>query len=165
MRNVLLYGGDLGNRFEKWISVPHFRGFPCRHWAMKGRRRPCAVWGRMLWKVKASDSWFGYVLVILLNIAEVFAKTVAKLSSCFANVQLLAKGAGNASAEVHEKRSVIWMDRLGPDILSVLRMKGQVLQRARAHWKVPGSVVISALLMRCLLIFLSRYQKHHLQEF
>ena len=45
----------------------------------------------MLWKVKVSDSWFGYVLVILLNIAEVFAKTVAKLSSCFANVQLLAK--------------------------------------------------------------------------
>jgi len=30
------------------------------------------------------------------------------------------------------------MDRLGPDILSVLRMKGQVLQRARANWKVPG---------------------------
>ena len=27
------------------------------------------------------------------------------------------------------------MDRLGPDILSVLRMKGHVL---RAHWKVPA---------------------------
>ena len=31
------------------------------------------------------------------------------------------------------------MDRLGPDILSVLRMKGQVLQRARANYKVGDS--------------------------
>ena len=41
-------------------------------------------------------------------------------------------------AEVQVKRSVILTDRLGPDIFSALRMKGQVLHRARAHFKVPG---------------------------
>ena len=30
------------------------------------------------------------------------------------------------------------IDRLGPDILLALWMKGQVLHRARAHLKVPG---------------------------
>ena len=30
------------------------------------------------------------------------------------------------------------IDRLGPDIFSMLRMKGHVLHRARAHLKVPG---------------------------
>ena len=41
-------------------------------------------------------------------------------------------------AEVHVKRSVIFMDRLGPDIFSTLRMKGHVLRRVRAHLKVAG---------------------------
>ena len=36
-------------------------------------------------------------------------------------------------AEVHVKRSVILTDRLGPDILLVLRMKRQVLHRDRAR--------------------------------
>ena len=36
------------------------------------------------------------------------------------------------------KRSVILTDRLGPDILLVLRVKGQILHRERAHLKVPG---------------------------
>ena len=36
------------------------------------------------------------------------------------------------------KRSVILTDRLDPDILLVLRVKGQVLYRERAHLKVPG---------------------------
>ena len=43
--------------------------------------------------------------------------------------------------EVHVKRSVILTDRLGPDILLVLRMKGQVLHRGRAHWKSAGLLV------------------------
>ena len=43
-----------------------------------------------------SGYWFGCVLVILLNITEVFTKMIAKSSSCFANVLLLAKGTGNA---------------------------------------------------------------------
>ena len=30
------------------------------------------------------------------------------------------------------------MDRLGPDIFLTLRMKGDVLHRARAHFNVPG---------------------------
>ena len=34
------------------------------------------------------------------------------------------------------KRSVILTDPLDPDILLVLRMKGQVLHRERAHLKV-----------------------------
>ena len=55
------------------------------------------------------------------------------------------------------KRSVILTDRLGPDILLVLTMKRQVLHRERAHLKVPGcSLVLSALLTKRLLTFLSR---------
>ena len=55
------------------------------------------------------------------------------------------------------KRSVILTDRLGPDILLVLTMKRQVLQRERAHLKVPGcSLVLSALLTKKLPTFLSR---------
>ena len=55
------------------------------------------------------------------------------------------------------KRSVILTDRLGPDILLVLRVKGQVLHRERAHLKVPGcSLVLSALLTKKLPTFLTR---------
>ena len=55
------------------------------------------------------------------------------------------------------KRSVILTDRLGPDILPVLRMKRHVLPRERAHLKVPGcSLVLSALLTKKLPTFLSR---------
>ena len=48
------------------------------------------------------------------------------------------------------ERSVIFRDRLGPDILLVLRVKGQALHRKRAHWqRVPGcSLVLSALLTK-----------------
>ena len=42
---------------------------------------------------------------------------------------------------------MILIDRLGPDILLALRMKGQVLHRARAHLK---------LLTKKLPMFLSR---------
>ena len=55
------------------------------------------------------------------------------------------------------KRSVILTDRFGPDILLVLTMKRQVLHRERAHLKVPRcSLVLSALLTKKLLTFLSR---------
>ena len=55
------------------------------------------------------------------------------------------------------KRSVILTDRFGPNILLVLRVKGQVLQRERAHLKVPGcSLVLSALITKKLPKFLSR---------
>ena len=54
------------------------------------------------------------------------------------------------------KRSVILRDRLDPDILLVLRVKGQVLHREGAHLKVPGcSLVLSALLTKKLPTFLS----------
>ena len=57
-------------------------------------------------------------------------------------------------AEVHAKRSVILTDRLGPDILLVLRVKGQVSHRERAHLKVPGCwLVLSALLTKKLSTF------------
>ena len=43
-------------------------------------------------------------------------------------------------AEVQVKRSVILTDRftfiIGPDVFSALRMKGQLLHRARAHLEV-----------------------------
>ena len=55
------------------------------------------------------------------------------------------------------KRSVILTDHLDPDILLVLRIKGQVLHRERAHLKVPDcSLVLSALLTKKLPTFLSR---------
>ena len=41
-------------------------------------------------------------------------------------------------AEIHVKRSVILTDRLGPDILLVLRVRGQISHRERAQLKVPG---------------------------
>ena len=40
------------------------------------------------------------------------------------------------------KRSVILTDRLGPDILLVLRVKGQVLHREHVHLKVPGCSLV-----------------------
>ena len=40
--------------------------------------------------------------------------------------------------EMHVKWLVILTDRFGPEILTMLEMKGQVLQRVRAHLKVPG---------------------------
>ena len=55
------------------------------------------------------------------------------------------------------KRSVILTDRLGPDILLVLRMKRQVSHRERAHLKVPGcSLVLNAFLTKKLPTVLSR---------
>ena len=49
------------------------------------------------------------------------------------------------------KRSVILKDRLGSDVLLVLRVKGHVLHRERADLKVPGcSLVLSALLTKKL---------------
>ena len=41
-------------------------------------------------------------------------------------------------AVVQVKRSVILMDRLGPDNFLILQMKEHVFHRARAHLKVPG---------------------------
>ena len=43
-----------------------------------------------------------------------------------------------AFAEMHVKWSVILTDRFGPEILTMLEIKGQVLNRARVHMKVPG---------------------------
>ena len=40
--------------------------------------------------------------------------------------------------EMHVKWSVILAGQLGPEILSILEMKGQVLHRVRLHLKVPG---------------------------
>ena len=40
--------------------------------------------------------------------------------------------------EMHVKWSVPLADRLGPEILTVFKIKGQVLHRVRLHVKVPG---------------------------
>ena len=64
-------------------------------------------------EIKITSDWLRCILVILLNIAKVFAESVAYSSTCLA-------------------------DRLDPDILLVLRVKGQVLHRKSAHLKVPG---------------------------
>ena len=42
-----------------------------------------------------------------------------------------------ALAGVHVKRSVIFMDRFGPNIFLTLRMKGHAQHRAPAHLNVP----------------------------
>ena len=52
------------------------------------------------------------------------------------------------------KWSVTLTDRLGPEILTVLEIKGQVLHRVRLHVKVPGWLSLNALLAQKL--FLSR---------
>ena len=58
-------------------------------------------------------------------------------------------------AEMHVKWSVILADRLGPEILTMLEIKGQVLNRI--HLKVPGWLSdLKALLTRKLPMFLSR---------
>ena len=40
--------------------------------------------------------------------------------------------------EMHVKCSVTLTDRLDPEVLTVLEIKGQVLHRVRLHVKVPG---------------------------
>ena len=48
-------------------------------------------------------------------------------------------------------------DRLGPEILTVLEIKGQVLHGARLHVKVPGWLLnLNSLLTKKLPKFLSR---------
>ena len=57
-------------------------------------------------------------------------------------------------AEMHVKWSVILEDRLGPEIVAVLEIKGQVLHRVRVHLKVPGWLSdLKALLTRKLPFF------------
>ena len=76
-----------------------------------------------------------------------FAKAVRQSSPCFVYVGLL-------TAEVHVKWSVILTDRFGPQILTMLEIKGQVLHRLRVHLKVPGWLSdLYALLTRKLPIF------------
>ena len=59
--------------------------------------------------------------------------------------------------EMHVKWSVTSADRWGPEILTVLQIKGQVLHRVRLHVKVPGWLSdLNALLARKLPKFLSR---------
>ena len=59
--------------------------------------------------------------------------------------------------EMQVKWSVTLTDRLGPEILTVLERKGQVLHRVRLHVKVPGWLLsLNALLTKKLPKFLSR---------
>ena len=59
--------------------------------------------------------------------------------------------------EMHVKWSAILVHRLGPEILTKLEIKGQVLHRVCLHLKVPGWLSdLNALLTRKLPMFLSR---------
>ena len=59
--------------------------------------------------------------------------------------------------EMHVKWSATLTDRLGPEILTVLQIKGQVLHLVRLHVKVPGWLLnLNALLTKTLPKFLSR---------
>ena len=57
--------------------------------------------------------------------------------------------------EMHVKWSATLKDPLGPEILTVLEIKGQVFHRVRLHEKVPGWL-LNALLAKKLPKFLSR---------
>ena len=59
--------------------------------------------------------------------------------------------------DMQVKWSVTLTNRLGPEILTVLEIKGQVLHRVRLHVKVPGWLLnLNALLTKKLPKFLSR---------
>ena len=47
--------------------------------------------------------------------------------------------------DMQVKWSVTLTDRLGPEILTVLEIKGQVLHRVRLHVKVPGTISMEKL--------------------
>ena len=58
---------------------------------------------------------------------------------------------------MHVKWSMILEDRFGPEILTILKIKGLVLRRVRVHLKVPGWLSdLNTLLTRKLPRFLSR---------
>ena len=62
--------------------------------------------------------------------------------------------------EMQVKWSVTLTDRLGPKMLTVLEIKGQVLHRVRLHVKVPGFLLnLNALLTKKLPKFLSRFNE------
>ena len=55
---------------------------------------------------------------------------------------------------------MISVDRLGPEILTMLEIKGQVLHRVRLYLKVPGWLSdLNVLLTRKLPLFLLRLNK------
>ena len=59
--------------------------------------------------------------------------------------------------DMQVKWSVTLTDRLGPEILTVLEIKGQLLHRVRLHVKVPGWLLnLNALLTKKVPKFLSR---------
>ena len=49
-------------------------------------------------------------------------------------------------AEIHVKWSVVLADRLGPEILTMLEVKGEVLHRVRLHLKVPVMFIVKLIL-------------------
>ena len=56
--------------------------------------------------------------------------------------------------EMHVKWSVILADRFGPEILTMLEIKGQVLRCGRVHLKVSGWLSdLNALLTKKLPMF------------
>ena len=58
--------------------------------------------------------------------------------------------------KMHVKSSMTLTDRLGPEILTVSEIKGQVLHRSRLHVKAPGWLNLNELLTKKLPKFLSR---------
>ena len=56
-------------------------------------------------------------------------------------------------AEMHVKWSMTLTDRLGPEISTVLEIKGQVLHRVRLHLKVPGWLSDLNVLLNKKLLF------------
>ena len=76
-------------------------------------------------------NWFGFGRIsVFFYISWVFTKAVRAPSPCFAYTDLLTQHAGYAImtlTEMHVRWSVIFADRLGPEILTMLEINGQVL--------------------------------------
>ena len=65
------------------------------------------------------------------------------------------------SVEMNVNRSLMFMDRLGPEILLAFAIKGQVSRRERVYSKVPNWLWdFCALLIRKLPMFMSLLKKH-----
>ena len=92
-------------------------------------------------KIKKARDWFGRICVVFSTSVRCSQKRSADLLPV-SPMQIFMHSAQVIQqmtfVEMHIKWSVTLTDRLGPEILTVLEIKGQVLLSMRLHLKVPG---------------------------
>ena len=111
-------------------------------------------------KIKMARDWFGRICVFFSKSRRCSRKRSANLLPVspmkifLHSVQVMQ---WMTFVEMHVKWSATLTDRLGPEILTVLQIKGQVLHRVRLHVKVPGWLLnLNGLLTKKLPKILSR---------